>query len=242
MRRTFFTLLLGVPVFTCSAAQSPEGRWEGVIRVPERELQFVVDLAPDRAGAWAGSIIIPGLGIKGAPLSNIAVTDANIAFNIVTALGSPTYGPAAFKADWRALDTMGGEMSQAGNVAEFSLRRTGPPQVELSPRSTPVRVDIEDQWIGEFELGGYPRHVTITLENHTDAGATARFVIVGKQTTLVPVDFVIQDGDFVRIESQTTRITFEGRFVKELGQLRGAIELGSIELPLVLRRAAKRAS
>jgi hypothetical protein len=241
MQRAILTVLVAVHVLACSAAQSPEGRWEGVILIPDRELPFVVDLARDRGGAWAGSIIIPGLGIKGAALSNIAVTDTGMTFAVAGSLASTKHGPASFVARL-AQDSIAGQMSQAGNTAEFLLRRMGPAQVEPPPRSTPVRVDLEDRWTGEFELGGYPRHVTITFENRADTGATARFVIVGKQTTLVPVDLVIQDGDFVKLESATTRITFEGRYVRDTGQIRGVIELGAIELPLVLRRAAGSAS
>ncbi len=137
---------------------------------------------------------------------------------------------------------MAGEMTQAGNAAKFSLERIGAAQVELPPRSTPVRRDIEDQWSGDFELGGYPRHVTITLENHADAGATAKFVVVGKKTTSLPVDLVVQEGNFLRLESQENRVTFEGRFVSERGEISGTIALGSLELPLVLRRGAGRTS
>ena len=31
-----------------------------------------------RVGRWAGSIIIPGLGVKGATLTNVVVTDAGV--------------------------------------------------------------------------------------------------------------------------------------------------------------------
>lgn len=242
MRRTIIIAFLCLPTLALGALNTPEGRWEGPLRIPGRELQLVVDLARDGAGAWTGSIIIQGLGIKGAPLSNVVVTGTDLAFDIGNSLKSPTYGAAAFKAHLTAADGMAGEMSQAGNVAKFSLTRIAPAQVEPSPRSTPVARDIADQWTGEFELGGYPRHVTITLENHADAPATAQFVIVGKQTTNLPVDLVTEDGNFLRIESQANQVAFEGRFFKDSGEIRGIVELGPFELPLVLRRSAGRVS
>ena len=97
MRRTFIFVLLCVPAHAFAASNTAEGRWEGPIRIPGRELQVVIDLARDGAGTWAGSIIVPGLGIKGAPLSNIVVTDADLAFDLGTTLSSPTYGPAALQ-------------------------------------------------------------------------------------------------------------------------------------------------
>src|ERR1700682_2564258 len=109
MRRTIIILLLCFPPLACAAINTLEGRWEGPIQIPGRELQLVVDLAHDSAGAWMGSIIIQGLGIKGAPLSNIVVTESDVAFDIGNMLGSPPYGPARFNAHLTAADGMAGE-------------------------------------------------------------------------------------------------------------------------------------
>jgi len=242
MRRTIIILLMCFPALACCAGIAPEGRWEGDLRIPGREMPLVVDFAHDSSGAWTGSIIIQGLGIKGAPLSNVVVTDTDLVFDMGNSLATPTDGPARFKAHLVAGDRMAGEMRQAGNVAQFSLRRVAPAQVEVPPRSTAVGRDIADQWTGEFELGGYPRKVTITLENHADAAATAQFVIVGKQTNDLPVDLVIEEGNLLRIESQAIHVAFEGRFYKESGEIRGSVELGPLELPLVLRRSVGRKS
>jgi hypothetical protein len=237
MRRAIAACILCVPALACAAGPTLDGRWAGRIEIPGKELPVVVDLARSPAGVWTGSIIIPGLGIKGAPLSNIVATLTDVAFDTGNLLAAPTYGPARFKAHLGTGEVMNGEMMQAGNTARISLKKIGPAQVDAPPRSTAVARRLEDRWIGEFELGGYPRHVTITLENHPDAAATAKFVVVGKQTTDLPVDLVLEEDKFVRIESQANRIAFEGRFIEESDEIRGAIDLGSLELPLVLRRS-----
>ncbi len=242
MRRLMVTLLLCLPAVAGAASQTPAGRWEGSAQIPGRELPLVVDLAQDNAGAWSGSIILTGVGIKGAPLAHIAVSGSDIAFDIANALGSPPDAPANFKGHLSSADAIAGEMRQAGNVAPFALRRVGPAQVETPLRSTPVARELASGWSGEFELGGYPRNVTLTLENHADAGATAKFVIVGKRTTDLPVDLVVQDGDFVRIESAATQVAFEGRVVNGGTEIRGTFEMGSLELPLVLRRTTRSGS
>jgi hypothetical protein len=238
MRRTLLTVLLAIPVVAGAAGQVPGGRWEGRAEIPGNGLPLVVDLAQDATGAWAGSIIVPGLGIKGAPLTNIVVTDTEVAFDLVTALGAPPYGPATFRAKWSNVDGMAGEMRQGGNAASYSLRKVGPAQVEATVRSTPVTRELAARWSGEFELGGYPRQVTITLENHADSGATAKFVIVGKRVNDLPVDLVVQDGNLLRIESPVNQIAFEGRIGKDTDEIRGTLEMGPLELPLTLRRAA----
>ncbi len=126
MRRTLLALIVCLPALACSAARPPEGRWEGRVEIPGSELQLIVDLAQGSAGGWAGSIVIPGLGIKGAALSNVVVTDTDVAFDIGKVLGTPTHGPAGFRAHLIAADGMAGEMRQAGNVAKFALTKIGP--------------------------------------------------------------------------------------------------------------------
>ena len=222
--------------------QAVEGRWEGRVEIPGSELAVVVDIAPGPTGGWAGSIVIPGLGVKGAALTHVVVTDTSVSFELGNVLDSPGNGAAAFRGRVTASDRITGEMRQAGNVAPLALQKIGPAQVELSPRSTPVARDLEAQWSGEFELSGYARHVTITLENRAEGGASARLVIVGKRTNDLPVDLVVQQGQSLRIESQTSQVTFEGRIFAETGEIRGTLALGSIELPLTLRRSARSTS
>ena len=242
MHRTIITLLLCVPMLANGAGTSQEGRWEGRIAIPGNEVHVVIDLARDKAGVWTGSIIMQGLGIKGAPLANLAVNEGDIAFDIGDRFRSPAQAPPAFTAHLTAPGAMTGEMRQGGNVAKLELKRTASAQVESAPRSTAVGRDLADQWTGEFELGGYPRHVTIALENHAGAAATARFVIVGKQTNDIPVDLVTEDGNFLRVESLANHIAFEGRYDKASGELRGIVDLGFAERPLVLRRSGGRPS
>ena len=224
-----------------NAAPPLEGRWEGRVDTPGNALPLIVDLAEGKAGRWAGSIVIPGLGLKGVPLANLVVTGSDVSFDLGNMLASPTQGPAKFNAQLATADRLAGEMRQAGNVATLTLAKRGPAQVEFPPQSTPVSRELEAQWTGAFDMGGYPREVTITLENHPGAAATARLVIIGKRVNDLPVDLVVQQGRLLRVESAATQVVFEGRVLPDGNEIRGAIELGSIELPLTLRRA-KRAS
>lgn len=242
MRRTIIALLLTAPALAYGAAPALEGRWEGRIGIPGGGTPVVLDLAAGPGGGWTGSVILPGLGIKGAPVANIVAGTGEVTFDLGSALSIPSQGPARFQAHLAADGRMAGEMIQGGNTAAVSLERVGPAQVDPAPRSSAVARALEDRWVGEFELGGYPRHVTITLENHANAAATATFVVVGKQTTNLPVDLVTEEGQFLRLESQAMRVSFEGRFVAEADELRGTVALLGLELPLVLHRAARRTS
>jgi hypothetical protein len=147
----------------------------GTAQIPGNELNLVVDLAQAN-GAWVGSIIIPGLGLKGIQLTDIKVQTPDVSFTVKGALG------VQLKLRLDSNNKMTGNFEQAGNRASATLQKTGPPQVEYPPRNTPVAKELEGEWKGDYEMLGYTRHVSIKFANQSD-GATADFVIVGRSTT-----------------------------------------------------------
>jgi hypothetical protein len=228
--RLSFTLLFA-SIWVCHADEAVSGRWEGSVQIPAREVKFVVDLAQDQGGAWIGSIIVPGLDLKGAPLVNVAVKDSDASFALKSGRGLE----ASFKAHLSADGTLAGDFVQAGNTAPFVLKKIGLAQVERPLRSTAIAKELEGEWKGEYEALGYPRHVTVKLVNHGVDGATAEFVVVGKKVNNLPVDLVTQEGDLLTIDSHETGISYEGRFQKD--EIKGTFTQVGIEVPLVLRRS-----
>ena len=126
---------------------------------------------------------------------------------------------------------------QGGNTAPFVLEKTGPPQVELPPHSTAVSKELEGEWKGEYELNGYPRHVTMKFANHGADGAGLEFVIVGKKTNNVPVSLLTQEGDFLSHQVGRVRDHLRRPFPQRGGEIKGTFTQGPFELPLVMRRA-----
>lgn len=222
-------ILLAAAASPCGAEDLISGRWEGTARIPDDELTVVVDLAQDN-GAWVGSIIIPGLGVKGIPLTDIKVESPDVKFGVK--------GPLGIQMHLRLLpppkNKLAGNFEQAGNRASATLQKTGPPQVEYPPRSTPVAKELEGEWKGDYEMLGYTRHVSIKFANHPDS-ATADFVIVGRKHNVLPVDLVTQEGELVTVDSHEMGFSFEGRLRD--GKLTGSIRQGAMETPLVLVRA-----
>jgi hypothetical protein len=220
-------ILIVAAALPCRAEDAITGRWEGTARIPDDELTVVVDLANEN-GAWVGSIIIPGLGLKGVPLNDIKVQPLDVKFAVKGALG------IALNLHLVSNNKLAGNFEQAGNRAPATLQKTGPPQVEYPPRNTPVAKELEGEWKGDYEMLGYTRHVSIKFANHPD-GATADFVIVGRKHNVLPVDLVTQEGDLVTVDSHEMGFTFEGRLRD--GKLAGAIRQAPMETPLVLVRA-----
>ena len=48
--------------------------------MPGRPLTLTVDLARNASGAWIGSLIVPELNMKGAPLADISADAGHVAF------------------------------------------------------------------------------------------------------------------------------------------------------------------
>jgi hypothetical protein len=222
-------ILIVASALPCRAEDVISGRWEGTARIPHDELNVVVDLAQENGG-WVGSIIIPGFGVKGTPLTDIKVQSPDVSFTVK--------GPLGIHLNLRLLpppeNKLAGNFEQAGNRAVITLQKTGPPQVEYPPRNTPVAKELEGEWKGDYDMLGYTRHVSIKFANHPD-GATADFVIVGRKHNVLPVDLVTQEGDLVTVDSHETGFSFEGRLRN--GKLTGAIRQLATETPLVLERA-----
>ncbi len=233
--RIGFILLLASALVS-RADENAAGRWEGTVQIPSRELMLIVDLAAGSgdSGGWQGSITIPGLGIKGAPLTDIAVKSDDVVFSIKSALADQRAEPAKFKGHLDGDKKLAGNFEQAGNSAPFALEKTGPPQVEPLPHSTAIAKEIEGEWKGGYELFGYPRKVTIKMQNRGAEGATAEFVIVGRKENKLSVDRVVQEGEFLTIDSHETGLSFEGRARK--GEIQGTILQGPLEIPITLRR------
>jgi hypothetical protein len=220
-------ILIVAAALPCRGEDVISGQWEGTAQIPGNELPVVVDLAQEN-GVWVGSIIIPGLGLKGVPLTDIKVQPPDVNFGVKGALG------VQLKLRLDANNKLAGNFEQAGNRAPATLQKAGPPQVEYPPRNTPVAKELEGEWKGDYEMLGYTRHVSITFANRPD-GATAEFVIVGRKHNVLPVDLVTQEGEMVTVDSHEMGFSFEGRLKN--GKLAGAVRQGAIETPLVLVRA-----
>jgi hypothetical protein len=224
--RLMMILIVGAAL-PCRGEDVVSGRWEGTAQIPGNELTVVVDLAQEN-GVWVGSIIIPGLGLKGVPLTDIKVQPPDVNFAVKGALG------IQLKLQLEANNKLIGNFEQGENRASATLQKTGPPQVEYPPRNTPVAKELEGEWKGDYEMLGYTRHVSIKFANHPN-GATADFVIVGRKHNVLPVDLVTQEGEMVTVDSHEMGFSFEGRLKDK--KLTGAVRQGAIETPLVLVRA-----
>jgi hypothetical protein len=220
------------------SAPDPSGRWEGVAEIPGAPMRVIVDIARDSQRKWVGSVILPALGVKGAALNDLAVTDADVRFGITSAFSIPLEPAPDVHLTRRTDGALAGELHEGGHAARLILKRTGPPQVDMAPPSTAISAALEGTWIGRYELGGYARDVTLTLANDPLGAASGEIVVVGKRTTTLPVDHVVQGAEFITLQSNEAGFRIEGRWATADGTIQGQMMQGPFEAALVLRRAA----
>src|SRR6185503_20588948 len=123
-----FALILLAGAALCQAAETAAGRWEGVAKIPGRELRLIVDLSDEGGKGWIGSIIVPGFGVKGAELVDLHVRGGDLDFAIKGALGNQRAGRAEIKAHLTSDGHLAGDFKQGGNTAAFVLSKIGPAQ------------------------------------------------------------------------------------------------------------------
>jgi hypothetical protein len=226
------TILFGAALL-CQAAEPAAARWEGNVQIPGRDLRVVIDLEEDSQGQWTGSAIVPGFGIKGAPLTGITVKESDVAFAIKGALGD-----AKFKGRLTANNTLTGDFQQGGNTAPFTLQKAGPPQVELPRHSTAIRKELEGTWQGEMDFMGTVK-VRLDLANQPGGNAAAKFTLTRTRENPLPLNLVTDEGGILTVQATDMGITYEGKFRKEANEINGTFQQGPIEVTLVLHPAAK---
>ena len=232
-RRAALSVLLaaGLACAGARAAPDPAGRWEGVADVPGQPLRLVIDLDRDAQGRWAGSAILPGRGVKGAAVDGLVVGGCDVRLGLAAAFpGGDTLQPRLVLA-CQADGALAGTFTLGGRSAAVSLRRSGPAQVDRPPAASAITAALAGTWTGRYDLGGYAREVTLTL-----ATGGGQLVIVGKRTTTLQVDQVVQGREFVTVRASSAGFSIEGRFAAQEGIIDGAVTQGPFEAALVLHR------
>jgi hypothetical protein len=228
----FCTAGLACGTHTVRADAGFAGRWEGTIEVPGAAQELVIDLERDGAGAWSGSAILPGRGIKGAPLQGLRAEGESLRLDLSAAMPYPPATPPELEMHREGEDGLRGEMRFEGLLAAVSLQRTGAAQVDHPPASRPIAAALSGTWTGGYELFGQPRRVSLRLEEQG-----ARMTIVGQRTTEVVFALRQHHGTQLVLSGNDYDIAFEGTADAERGLIDGVFLQGPFELPLRLQRA-----
>ena len=226
-------LLLCTGVLLLSAAESPAGRWEGIIHCPSRKRRWCSTSTKAETATGSGRDAA-GSGIQGAPLMNLSVSGDQFSCTVKDALGG-----ARFKGRVSADGTAGGTFEMGGNSAALTLRKTGTASVELPRHSTMIRHELEGDWEGDITVLDHPVQAKLSLANHENGEATAKLVIKGRQENVVPVERVTQDADLLTLDVPSQHATYDGRINADDTEIDGVFEQQSVDFPIVFRRAGQ---
>lgn len=220
------------------ADEALAGRWQGMADLAGEPLPMVVDLAPAAGGtsapAWIGSLVLPGRNVKGAALTQVVVSGQGLRFTLAEALPSAA-APFEVRLTRGADGQLVGELRQGTLVAPLRLARSGDAQVERPVPATALSPALTGTWVGRYELGGYPRDVTLKLANGAGGLGGGELVIVGKRRSELVIDHVVQGREWVTLTARAASLRIEGRHGD--GTISGRLVQGPFEAALVLRRA-----
>lgn len=238
MRSHRRTLLLGLLLFTpgslarAQSAADPSGHWEGTLKVPQMELKVEIDLVRDSQGVFAGTFSQPAQGVKGLPLSSVAVEASAVRFVVK---GGPE--PATFDG---ALSTDGtsisGTVTQSGFTIPMNLSRTGDARVVPAPKSAPIAKEFEGTWNGTLEVDGAPMRLVVKMANRPDGTAAGTVVSPDGSGVEIPIGMT-QKGSSITIEVPSVGASYVGILNSAGTELAGTWTQRSVALPLTLKLA-----
>jgi hypothetical protein len=163
-RMLLLAALLVLPLSSLHAQSpvEPSGHWEGSVRTPRMEVRIEFDMQKNGNGMFAGTFGQPENGIKGLPLSAIAVDGPSVIM-IVKA----DTDPATFSGDLSEDgESISGSFAQSGYDFPFSLKRTGDARIAAAPKSRAIGKEMEGTWNGTLDAGERKMRLILKMANH----------------------------------------------------------------------------
>lgn len=227
-------LAAGLASSGLAADSALAGRWEGTAQTAGSPIVIVLDLAKTGGGAWVGSAIFPQFGVKGAPLKDLSVEATALACTVKGALADPK-----FTAKLAEDGTLSGGFEFSGNNLHLSLKRVGEPQVDLPRPSTAIQKQLEGNWQGTLDLGGFKMRLGLELANGDKGFATGKLIMLDSGNYAAPVELIVQNGDSFELGVPAVNFGYEGRLDKPSGEVRGVLWAGPMQVPLAWRKTAQ---
>lgn len=241
MIRRLSLFVLVALVAATARAETPSGRWEGAIRLPQGELQVTVVLRGGDDG-WTGTIDIPVQRIRGFELSAVSVAGRSVHFEMGGVPGQPTFA-GEFSEDGGEI---AGTFAQGGQRLPFSLRRKEDrpgeedQAADLGLPASPVPgKDLLGDWLGVLRPGPVTLRLALHVEENADGTVSAVMDSVD-QGAVIPVDTAtFEDGGRVVLDLARVGGRFEGAMNEDGSAMEGTWYQRGQELPLTFHRLAE---
>lgn len=228
-------LLSSAPFAGAQTVADASGHWEGAVQMPNNtELKFELDLEKDGAGHYAGTYGQPANGLKGFPLSTIAVDAGAVRF-VLKAGDAPATFAGRLSADGKSI---AGDVTQGDYTVPFSLTRTGDARIVAAPKNAAVGKELEGTWTGTIAADGREMRIVLKLANRPDGTAVGTVASPDGSGIEIPIA-ISQKATHVAIAVDTVGAAYEGVLNAAATEIAGTWTQGPVNAPLTFARAAR---
>jgi hypothetical protein len=236
--RPFLGLLLATLLVTSVSSlraqqpADPSGHWEGMVQTPNTALKVEIDLARKPDGGFLGTLGQPEQGVKGLPLSSVAVENRSIRLVVK---GGPE--PATFDGLLAADGTsIAGTVFQGGLTMPLNLTRTGEASIAPPPKSAAIGKEFEGTWNGTLDVNGQQMRLIVKMANQSDGAAVGTVVSPDGSGVEIPIAMT-QKATSLTIDVTSVGAKYVGALSPSASELVGTWTQGPASLPLTLRLA-----
>ncbi len=229
-RMLLLSAFLFASLLRAQTLDDASGHWAGTIRAAEKDVKIEFDLAKN-----AGTFNLPDRNLKALPLSNVAVHDGKITFEIKGAGGGTFEG--TLSADRQSIEgtfAMRGPDPSQSMEMPFSLKRTGDARIEAAPKSAPIGKKWEGKWTGTLEVEGAQKQVGLTLTNLPDGTSTGS--ITSSDGLEIAINTIVQKGSSLTLELKNVGGSYSGT-LKDDGTIAGTWAQPPFVGPLNFKRS-----
>ena len=213
-------------------AADPSGHWEGAVTIPDRTLDFQIDIVRHADGSFAGAISLPQEHVKGLPLARIVVDGAAIAFSARSDQGFS----GTLSADGT---TIRGDFSMPEGIVPFRMTRLGDARLDPVPVSARIDPALEGTWNGIVQGRQKQIRLVLKMANRADGSASGSIVNVDEGGLELPV-VIVQDAANVTLQATPVESSFTGTLSADGKTLAGTLHLGEQQAPLTFTKSARK--
>ncbi|HEX9501553.1 MAG TPA: hypothetical protein VGA10_07870 [Thermoanaerobaculia bacterium] len=210
-----------------SLLHAQTGHWEGTISAADKSVNIEFDLTLN-----GGTFSVPARNLKALPLSNIAVHDKTVTFEIKGDGGGVFQG--TLSADGKSIE---GTFSMRGPQSmeiPFMLKRTGDARTEAVPKSAPIGKELQGNWSGTLDVDGRQKQIGLTLTNYPDGSSTGS--LTSSDGLQIAISAIVQRGRDLTLDVKNIGGSYSGT-LKDDGTIAGTWTQTPFVGPLIFKRA-----
>lgn len=212
------------------AQESPDGHWEGVLEMNNREIRISLDMSKNAESKWIASMGLPSENISGLVVMDVTVNDKSLNFTAVE------LQMAKLNLILGQDGILKGTISGPQGPVPIEFKRTGEAKVELIPASPAVSKELEGDWEGSLQTPNRAFRIVFHFRNQPDNTVAATIDTPDTNALGLPLNDVKQTGRRVEFGIRVAHASFQGTLNQEGTEITGQFGHEENQMPLTLRK------